>query len=99
MNMASQKPTYGELIQLLGDAEKSAKNTGQCVSELLCFHFQKLYPHIPIGRPGRFYDTVQRVAAPTRPSSRNPLCGSPLRSYLKRSWSPRIRNTKQGIYT
>lgn len=82
--MAMQKPTYGELIELLDVAEKSANDTGESVSERLCSQFCELYPHIPIGRPGRFCDTVQRLAAPTRSSSRGkPLYGSPLRSYLK----------------
>ena len=61
----------------------------------LCSNFKKLYPHIRIARPKRFYDTVSRIAAPTKPSCKgdSKLCGSPLATYRKREWVPRVRNT------
>ena len=62
--------------------------------ELLCSKFKRLYPNIYIGRPRRFYETVSRIIAPTKPSLRGEckLSGSPLSSYQKRIWEPRIRN-------
>ena len=88
---ASRLPTYGELIDLLKNSEKDAPS--DC--DALCSMFQQLYPHIKISRPKRFYDTVNRIAAPTKPSSKgdSKLCGSPLVSYRKRVWKPRVRNT------
>ena len=69
------------------------------VAELLEATFHCNYPHIQISRPSRFFNTVKRIAAPTRPSAigHRKLNGSPLRSYLKRHWKPRIRNTQQGV--
>ena len=96
-SMTSQKPTYGELIEMLLSAEEEAKINGESISELLLSIFRRRYPHISIGRASRFYDTVRRIAAPTQSSTRlRQLDGSPLRSYLKRVWMPRIRNTQQG---
>ena len=96
--MASANPTYGDLINLLEAAETEAKTTGDSVSDLLVAHFHQRYPLVSIGRASRSYDTVRRIAAPTRTSTRpSQLDGSPLRSYLKRIWIPRIRNGKQGL--
>ena len=96
--MASANPTYGDLINLLEAAETEAKTTGDSVSDLLVAHFHRRYPLVSIGQASRFYDTVRRIAAPTRTSTRpSQLDGSPLRSYLKRIWIPRIRNAKQGL--
>ena len=93
--MSSPKPTYGELIHMLEAAEGQSKISGE--SELLASYFHRQYPFIPIGRPSRFHDTVQRIAAPTQCNTMGKqLGGSPLRSYLKRVWMPRIRNTHQG---
>ena len=53
------------------------------------------YPALNIGRPGRLYDTIVRIVAPTRPAVRNDkaaLQGTPLHSYRKRVWVPRTRN-------
>jgi hypothetical protein len=95
--MSSPKPTYGELIHMLEAAEGQSKISGESVSELLASYFHRQYPFIPIGRPSRFHDTVQRIAAPTqRNTMGKQLGGSPLRSYLQRVWMPRIRNTQQG---
>ena len=69
-------PTYGELIQMLESAEGEAKISEDSVPELLLYYFHRQYP---IGRASRFYDTVQRIAAPTRSSARvKQLDGSPL---------------------
>ena len=80
-------PSYGELIDLLSDAERELK---EHAPELLCDKVRQRYPHVSIGRPARFFDTVTRLAAPTRPSLIGPpkLCGSPLSSYQKRDWIP-----------
>ena len=88
---ASRLPAYGELIDLLENSEKDAPS--DC--DALCSMFQQLYPHIKISRPKRFYDTVNGIAAPTKPSSKgdSKLCGSPLVSYRKRVWKPQVRNT------
>ena len=94
--MSSPAPTYGELIDMMETAENLATTSGDSVAELLCSFFHKNYPHIFIGRASRFYDTVKRIAAPTHSSRLNQLNGSPLRSYLRRVWAPRIRN--EGIY-
>lgn len=83
---------------MLDSAEREAEKSDKLVSELLVIKFHHKYSHIPIGRASRFYDTVQRIAAPTRSSRRTGhLNGSPLRSYLKRVWMPRIRNNEQGM--
>ena len=97
--MAAYKvPTYGELIRMLEVAEMEAETSEMSVATILEAKFHLNYPHIPISCPSRFFDTVKRIAAPTRPSAigRRKLNGSPLRSYLKRHWTPRIRNT-QGV--
>ena len=97
-------PTYGELIKMLKISERKAEtvcNSG--IAELLTAEFQHKFPHIPVSRPSRFLDTVRRLEAPTRPSAlgQRKLDGSSLRSYLKRKWIPRNRNThqQQGMYT
>ena len=93
---ASRRPTYGELIDLLEKSEKEAPLD----YEALCSVFQQQYPHIRIARPKRFYDTVNRIAAPTKPSSKgdSKLCGSPLVTYRKREWLPRVRYPAGMVY-
>ena len=83
--------SYGELIDLLSDAEQESM---EHTPELLVDKVKQRYPHVSIGQPARFFDTVTRLAAPTRPSLIAPpkLCGSPLSSYRKRDWIPRNRN-------
>ena len=88
---SSRRPTYGELIDIFQEVEgNSLNNEHSLVSE-----FRKQFPKCPIGRPKRFFETVQRIAAPTQPSliGHPKLSGSPLQSYRKRVWQPRIRNT------
>ena len=96
LSLATRRPTYGELIDLLEKSEKEAPSD----YEALCSKFQQLYPHIRIARPKRFYDTVSRITAPTKPSSKgdSKLCGSPLATYRKREWIPRVRNTTGMVY-
>ena len=89
---ANKGPTYGELLEMLKRAERKASQSHGCTSQLLLNELKGSYPDIPIGRPGRFLDTVKRIAAPTL-TGKGKLGGTPLRSYLKRQWSPRIRNT------
>ena len=93
-------PSIGELIDLL-EAAQIAHKTGseaKTVAEILTERFTSKYPHIQINRPSRFLDTVNRLAAPTKPSSigEAKLSGSPLAHYRRRQWSPRNR-CKQGI--
>ena len=65
------------------------------VADLLCTEICRRYPGISVGRPSRLFDTIQRIVGPTRPSLRGTakLTGSPLASYRRRVWEPRIRNT------
>lgn len=90
MSIAVRKPTYGELIDIFEETERECPNS----EDLLCDKFKAHYPKISIGRPRRFYETVSRIVAPTKPSLRGEckLYGSPLASYRKRVWQPRIRN-------
>ena len=76
------------MINLLAEVEQEESES---IMKTLFDKFSKLYPHISIGRPSRFYDTVKRIAAPTKPSLAGPnkLSGSPLVSYRKRVWIPK----------
>lgn len=82
-----EKPSYGELIDSFKNFESS---------EDLISNFRKQYFCIVTGR--RFYDTVSRIAATTRPSLRGESCltGMQVIAYRKRTWEPRIRS-KSGI--
>jgi hypothetical protein len=79
------------LIDLLDDVETTSENG--FVANILSEKFAASYPHIVISRPGRFLDTVRRLAAPTKPSAvgKQKLIGSPLTSYRHRQWIPRNR--------
>ena len=90
ISSAYEKPTYGELIYLLEEVEQESPND----ESLLYSKFKVLYPNIYVGRPRRFYETLTRLAAPTKSSLRGKvsLTGSPLTSYRKRTWQPRLRN-------
>ena len=81
-------PTYQELIELLNDAEST---TGGALStaELVAEEFKQRCPHIYIGRPGRFLETIKRISGPI---INHKLDESSNTSYLKRQWKPRIRN-------
>ena len=54
------QPTYKELIQLLEQAE-AHEGAQLSTAELLTANFSQLYPHIKIGRLGRFLETVRRI--------------------------------------
>lgn len=75
----ANKPTYGELIDLFMECEGP---------DIL---LRKKFPNLRVGRPGHFYETVSRIAAPTK---RTKLIGSPLSTYRKRLWEPRVRNIR-----
>lgn len=81
--------TYGDIITLFEECEQVKPGD----KDHLCYVFGKIYPNIHIGRPGRFYDTVLRIIAPTQSSIRGgrSLNRSQLASYRKRLWTPRIR--------
>ena len=57
-------PTYGELIQLLQSAEAEAAECDVSLCNLVTTKFRECFPHICIGHPGRFLDTMERIAAP-----------------------------------
>lgn len=94
LHVALREPTYGELIDMFEDAERECPDD----ENLLYSKFKSLYPRIYVGRLRRFYETVRRVVAPTRASLRGDckLTGSPLSSYRRRTWVPRIRNPAAG---
>ena len=92
--MASSAPTYGELLKMLENAERLALEGDRSTAKLLVAELHCQYPHIPISRPGRFPDTVRRIVAPMQ-QSRGMLKGTSLKSYLKRTWTPRLRNIKK----
>ena len=87
--------TYGEIVKILEDVEILVK----CLLLIFSVKFSQKYPHIVTSRPSCLFDSINRIAAPTRPSAVGPskLNGSPLRTYLKRTWVPRTRNV-QGTY-
>jgi len=85
-------PTYGDLLILLGEAEQQSDN----VAHSLAKTFASLYPHIPVAREDTLLKTIQRLAAPTRPSTLGPckLQGLALQQYKDQIWKPRIRHKK-----
>ena len=83
-------PTYQQLIQMLSKAEGEAGDSAASVAELLTAKFSCRFPHVRVGRPGRSLETVRRIAGPIKHQRLN---GSARRSYLKRWWTPRTRNT------
>lgn len=87
-------PTYGGLIDLYLIVEREDFND----ETVLCAKFKELYPHICIGRPRRFFETVQRIVAPVRPSSLGTvsITDSASVTYRKRKWLPHSRNTPKG---
>ena len=81
-------PTYQELIELLNGAE-SVTEGALSTAELVAEEFRQRYPHVYIGRPGRFLETIRRISGPIINQRLN---ASSMKSYLKRQWKPRIRN-------
>ena len=75
-------PTYQELVELLNQAERDTTDPQSVFStaEVLTTAFTQRYPHISIGRPGRFLETVHWINLPVT-SGR--LEGSSLQTYLK----------------
>ena len=96
---ASKFPTFGELIAFL-EAAESESNAEASIAEIITLKVRTKYPEIPILRPSRFLDCMERLAAPTKPSSIGPpkLTHSPLRSYLRREWIPRTRNLPGTVF-
>ena len=93
--------TYGDLLEMLKCAERQASAINGSTAQLITDELYHKYPNIYVGRPRHFLDTVKWIAAPTiQPlTGKGKLEGTPLKSYLKRQWSPRIRNTTvQGSY-
>ena len=81
-------PTYQQLIELLEEAEQLA-DSEHSIAELLTINFSRLFPHIKIGRPGRFLETVHRINSPL---IKGTLAKSFYESYLLKEWMPRSRN-------
>ncbi len=82
----NELPTYGELIDLFEYVEE--ENPGDAT--ILVSKFNAVFPNVTTGR---LFDTVQRLAIPTKPSIRGKsaklegspkLQGSPLVSYCGR---------------
>uniref|UniRef100_A0A1X7VWG0 Uncharacterized protein n=1 Tax=Amphimedon queenslandica TaxID=400682 RepID=A0A1X7VWG0_AMPQE len=86
-------PTFGDLIDLLEEAEDLSAPSGKSVSEVLYSLFRIRYPHVTVGRPQRLYDAAKRVAGPTRSSLRraSKLSGSSLSLYRAKEWLPQSR--------
>jgi len=83
--------TYGDLIDIYVTVESDSPTN---MADALCAEISK-HSTVCIKRPGRFLDTVQRIVGPTKPSLKGPpkLTGSPLSSYRKRIWTPRVRTS------
>lgn len=88
------KPMYGDLVDIFERFEGQPD-----VQDLLFAEVCKCYPNVTVSCPSRFYDTIRRLVAPTRPSLHGEakLTGSPLASYRRRVWQPRVRNTGKTI--
>ena len=90
------KPNYGELIDIFTQLEGQADTV-----DLLCSEICRRYPGISVGRRSRLFDTIQWIVGPTGPPLRGTakLTGSPLASYRRRVWEPRIRTKGKTILT
>lgn len=84
------------MIDLLAEVEQEESYN---IANALFDRFSKLHPNVVLGRPSRFYDTVKRIAAPTKPSLVGPskLSGSPLVSYRKRVWVPKVQTQSKKV--
>ena len=88
------EPTYKKLIDLLEEAEASVgPHSILSTADVLTATFSELFPHVKIGRPGRFLETVRRLQAPLRSGK---LKEDDREMYLKRLWMPRTRNITVG---
>ena len=86
--------TNGEIIDLYEQCECEASITEADYADHLFQKFKRIYPHIYIGRPRRFYERVQQIVAPTRPSLKGESClkeSDAISSYREKVWKPRIR--------
>ena len=87
-------PTYGDLIELYNKYESD--------QDQLCTAVSERFPSVANTRPGRLYDSISRIVAPTKKALNGTVKlaegGSPLKSYCKRIWEPRVRicQTLQG---
>lgn len=84
-------PTYGHLIDLYQQYEEQID-----ARDILYAEVGRQYPQLSIGQPSRFYDMVERIVGPIKPSlcEEAKLTGLPLASYRQRTWKPHIRNNK-----
>ena len=87
------QPLYRDLLDLLEQAETQT-GSHLSIAELLTAKFSERYPHIKIGRPSRFLETVKRINGPILSGK---LAEKEKREYLERKWTPRIRNPSKGL--
>jgi len=82
------------------ESEAAALNNPWCVNYLLLEKFKSCYRGITASRAERFYDTVCRIAAPTKPSLRGAPkhTGTPLATYKHRVLIPKVRYTEGTVY-
>ena len=88
--------TYGQIIDIFEECDQTSPGDATHLTAA----FKKVTPVLNVGRPGRFYDTIVRIVAPTRPALQNEkaaLHGTPLHSYRERVWIPRIRNPNSSL--
>ena len=58
-------PTFGDMIDLLEEAEDCLSVINVSVSEVLYTLFQMRYHSVVVGRPQSFYNAAKQIAAPT----------------------------------
>ena len=101
-----QFPTYKVLLELKNSADGLdywQKNPGVPCSgpqQLLAKWVTTIYPAITIQRPGRFYQTVERLQLPT--TGPKALIGDELTQYLARTWVQHVTrkySQAQGMHT
>ena len=70
------------------------KSAGQ--RDVILKEVKNSYPEVYIGSPDCFYNTIKRIVSPTVPSILNgkiAVKDDALKTYKKRTWIPKIRNT------
>ena len=54
--LASKKPSYGEMVDLLAEVEHEESNS---IPNALFDRFSTLYPNMVLGKPSMFYDSQE----------------------------------------
>ncbi|XP_019864443.1 PREDICTED: uncharacterized protein LOC109593780 [Amphimedon queenslandica] len=88
-------PTFGDMIDMLEEAEDCSSVNNSTLSEVLYTLFQMCYPTVVV-RPQSLYNAAKRIAAPANSSLRgtSKLSGTALSLYRRKEWLPRIRTTQ-----